>query len=272
MAILITGGKGFIGSNLKSFLISKGEKVLLLEGDISSKRTIDLFNPKEKIYAVVHLAAVINKKEKGKFENINIQGTKNVLDLCYKLKIKKIIFLSSIRTLSRFNDPYTDSKRKAEELIISSGITYIILRPSMVYGPGDKKNIGLITRAAKTAPFMPMFDFQMQPIFIDDMIKIISSCLSLQTNSVLNIVGPEIIKFKDLLQVLRLFGYRFYIINLPSFFSFVIKIFSFLPFSPIRYWQIKSLFSDELFKGDDWQKLFKISPTHFSDGLAKTIK
>lgn len=272
MAILITGGKGFVGSNLVSFFAQKKKEFLLFDGDISDRKTIDRFKSAKDIDIVIHLAGVADKRKNKVFEDVNVKGTKNIIDLCQRIRVKKIIFLSSIRVLSKFNNPYVDSKRIGEELIVNSGVPYIILRSSMIYGPGDKKNIGFLVRAARYMPFMPVLNFRMQPIFINDIIKIISSCVNLNPNAIINIAGLEIITFNDLLKRLKSFGYKFCLINLPSFFSLAVKIFSLLPLSPIAYWQIKGLVSDEIIEEYDWQDLLKIKPTPFSEGLAKTIK
>ena len=272
MAILITGQKGFIGSHLTSFLKKRGYSVILFEGDISDKESTNNFKIREKIDIVIHLAGVINKKKKDIFTKVNVGGAENIVELCRKLKARRIIFLSTIRVLSSFSNPYVNSKRKAEEIIINSGLPYIILRPAMVYGPGDLKNIGLFIRLSRFIPLMPMFDFRMQPIFIDDILKIIAACIDFPANAVLNITGPEIISFRDLLARLKSFGYKFYTVNMPSFFSFVIKTFSLLPFSPVPHWQIRGLLSDEIYQGSNWENLFHIEPVLFKDGLSKIIK
>jgi UDP-glucose 4-epimerase len=69
----------------------------------------------------------------------NVKGTFNVLEFCRNNGIKKIMYASSSRVLSKEENPYTASKKYGENLIKAYsecyGIDYIIIRPSTVYGP-----------------------------------------------------------------------------------------------------------------------------------------
>lgn len=271
MVVLVTGAKGFVGSRLVNFLKKKGYEVLSFEGDMTKQEDIQNFSANRKIEAVIHLAAVINAKKRVIFQKVNVEGTKRIIDLSRRLGAGRLIFLSSIRILSAARDTYIDSKREAEKIVVNSGLPYIILRPSMVYGPGDKKNIGFLLKLAKIMPMMPVFNFRMQPVFIDDLVKVISACLSVSASQTINIVGPEIITFADLLAHLKLLGFKFYKLNAPCFFSFLIKIFSFLPFFPLPRWQVKTLLADEIFEEHQWRELFKIKETPFIEGLSKTL-
>lgn len=271
MAILVTGGTGFIGSRLAEQLKKNGNEVVLFSGDISKKEDTRGFRGDEKVDVLIHLAAVISHKNKKILEGVNINGTNNVIEMGRRLGIKRLIFLSSIRVLSKSNDPYIDSKRAAEECVVNSGLPYIILRPSMVYGPGDNKNIGFLVKLAKILPIMPVLNFRLQPIFIDDLIKAICACLNLPVNQIINIVGPEVISFEIILNYLKEFGYKFWKINAPAFFSGLIRAISFLPFFPVTSWQTKTLLSDEVYKGDDWQKLLNINTTPFVEGLKSIL-
>ena len=271
MAILVTGGTGFIGSRLAEQLKKNGNEVVLFVGDISKKEDTRGFRGDEKVDVLIHLAAVISHKNKKILEGVNINGTNNVIEMGRRLGIKRLIFLSSIRVLSKSNDPYIDSKRAAEECVVNSGLPYIILRPSMVYGPGDKKNISFLLRLVKIMPVMPVLNFRIQPIFIEDLLKAVSASLNLPVNQIINIVGPEIISFENLLNYLKGFGYKFWKIKAPSFFSVLIRIVSFLPFSPLTPGQIKTLLADEVYKGDDWQKMLGIKATSFTEGLRASL-
>jgi len=272
MAILITGGKGFVGSALVSFLEERGQTVILFERDISNRGEVLKFKPAQHINTIIHLAGVLNERDGGVYQRINIDGTKNIVDLGKKIGVDHLIFVSSIRVLSSFSDPYIDSKREAEKIIVNSGLPYIILRPSLIYGPDDDKNIGFFIKAAKCMPIMPSLNFKIQPIFIDDIIKIIDACLSYQSKTVLNITGREVITYDDLLKNLKSLNYKFYIVNLPVLFSFALRLFSFLPFSPFTPWQIRGLLSNEVFNSSSWPEIFNIKPTLFSEGILKTIK
>lgn len=269
MAILVIGGTGFIGSHLVVSLKKQGHEVILFNGDISKREDIEKFNGQQGISCVIHLAAVINSRDKNLFWKINVEGTKNIIDLSRRLSASRLIFLSSIRAISTIKDPYTESKRVAEELVAKSGLSYIILRPSLIYGSGDNKNISSLIKLAKQLPIVPVLPFRMQPLFIDDLIKAILACLDLSAGQIINVVGPEIISFKDLWNRLKALGFRFHQVDTPKFFCLLLKLLSFLPFFPLTPWQIKTWLADEVFDDQSWQRILNIEATPFSAGLKK---
>lgn len=169
--ILITGGAGFIGYHLSNYLIKRGHSVRIF--DLSEKIRSNPPNKQVRIYAgsildvnnisdaingcgyVIHLAAKmgVDRTEKKKLEtlNINILGTRNILEECIKHNIKKILFSSSSEvygdTTNQISETdktspksvYGVSKLAGEEYIKAYsqyyGLNYTIVRYFNAYGP-----------------------------------------------------------------------------------------------------------------------------------------
>ena len=114
--ILVTGGCGFIGSHLTLFLKKKNYNVIvvdnliigkkkLFKGDkffkinIANKTKLEKIFKENKIFAIFHLAGLSKLtesfKKKSLYKKNNIQGTKNIIELTKKYKIKYLIFSSS---------------------------------------------------------------------------------------------------------------------------------------------------------------------------------
>lgn len=268
MAILITGGTGFIGKCLVSFLEARGHEIILFVGDITKKEHIQSFVVNKKIEAVIHLAAAVNNRNINIFQKVNAEGTKNIIELCKRVGVDRLVFLSTIRVLSEEKNPYVDSKREAEQAVKASDMVYVILRPSMVYGPGDKKNIGFVLRYARFLRILPELNFRLQPLFVGDLVKVIEVSLVCHPSSVLNIAGPEILTFNEVLKnIQETSKQKILIINWPRVFGWLLRTMAFLPFFPIPRWQVNALAANYIFKGDDWERLFNIQATRFVDGL-----
>lgn len=173
MKILVTGGAGFIGSNVADALIEQGHDIVILDnlstGNISNvnsnakfiQKSItddlsDLFD-KEKFDVVNHHAAQIDVRKSVSdpiFDaNINILGSLNLLQCCTKFGVKKFMFASTGGAVYGEQDyfpadelhnarpcsPYGISKLAIEKYLFFynqvHGLKYIILRYANIYGP-----------------------------------------------------------------------------------------------------------------------------------------
>lgn len=247
MNILVIGGAGFIGKYLVKFLLEKENSVTIfdnfsnsskkslnslrdsgakiIEGDITDIQ--DLENIIKNHDAVIHLAAQISVLES--IENpdetfrINVDGTNNILTICKKYSVKKIVVASSaavygestpntqITEKSQMNpiSPYGVSKMKMEKNIekfsINNKIDYTILRFFNIYGIGQSPEYaGVITKFLKNISNeepLQIFGKGLQTrdfISIYDVIQSIYSALINNKNGVFNIASGKKISIKEL--------------------------------------------------------------------------
>lgn len=173
--ILVTGGAGFIGSHLVNSLIRNGYEVLVIDNlskgsrenvnikahfeqtDIRNRGKLNDIFKKFKPDYVFHLAAISSlfSKNSKEMKEVNVLGTTNVLEVSRQNNVKRIIFSSSAAVYgnsSKFPTKenqqlkpisgYGISKLEAESKIVSFskkfGLSYVILRYSNVYGPGQQ--------------------------------------------------------------------------------------------------------------------------------------
>ena len=192
MKVFVTGGNGFVGRYLIKRLLERGEDVKYLVrkegyvaglkdtkffvGDVNDKESIDkAIDGNEIVYHLVGIGDInsVSEKDYQFFRKVNVEGTKNVLDACLKHNVKKLIYLSSTAAMGPGDNkiqneeseckpqtPYQRSKYESEQLVKEYVEKYnlhaIILRPSMIYGPGMRSGqLILIYRLLKKG-FIPL--------------------------------------------------------------------------------------------------------------------
>lgn len=188
MKILITGSNGFIGTYLCS-----NEKRLSYRKAVRSKSeiqhdladesfhikefssTTDWTNAFKDIDAVLHLAAVNNNQtaDSNIFNEVNHLGTLNLATQATKAGVKRFVFVSSSHvngsqthgaafnesTLPSPHGEYAQSKFNAEksltELAKQTGLEVVIIRPTLVYGPGASNNSSKLIKLVSKLPMLP---------------------------------------------------------------------------------------------------------------------
>lgn len=292
--IFVTGASGFVGSHLVPQLIDSGFQVTALcrtyeekkkinfeipvvVGDLSQKGqwSKSLANQE----AIIHLASEIAAKDFISFVRNNVIATKNLIKAAKYYEVKKIILFSSAAVTSTRLDWYAQTKKSQEAIVKSCGIDYAILRPSMIYGPKDPKNIGWLIKMVSVLPIIPLpggGKFGRQPVFVDDIVKIVIKLISKSYGKkIFEIHGYEYINVSQMIKVIcEKTKSQKLIVPVPLFFLIVFFWLAerLLPNPKYTSDQIRSLISGEKFQGDDWRKIFDIIPTRFEDGIGEMIK
>jgi len=156
MRCLVTGAAGFIGSALVKRLVKEGytvkalihtikpknyeKKAEYLNGDITNINSLkSIIND---VDVVFHCAAFVRDYgSKRTYFKTNVEGTKNLVEVCQEAKINKFIFISHIvYELKQKIGNYTKTKILAENYLLDKykkeGFPVVIIRPGNVYGPG----------------------------------------------------------------------------------------------------------------------------------------
>ena len=255
--ILVSGASGFIGLMLIKELLEKGHNVyglvrtnnnyfnnknytnIVIE-DIS--KNID-FNKNIRIDYFYHLAAKTHDKTNNydEYFRVNVLGLKNVLSYVSKLKIRKIIMLSSIKvngegfntneqiysSHSKLNpkDAYGRSKLEAENLLKEfckiNNINFVILRPPLVYGPGVKGNLSSLMNLIDRNIPMPIVKTNNMRSLIS-LTNLVEALIIVGLNhEIINkiylIADDFPVKVEDLYKkIANSMGKKLFLINLPS--------------------------------------------------------
>jgi nucleoside-diphosphate-sugar epimerase len=217
--ILITGGTGAMGSVLVAKLSALGYKlrVLTLPGDKNARKLQDagvdvrfgtIANAADcrglcdNVTTVIHLAAIIITNDESLYTSVNAGGTRNIVADALAARVSHFIHVSSASVLYPKVTPYSVSKRLAENFVRESGLSWTIVRPTLVYGKKGGQEFDMYLDYLRRFPIVPFIGSGTslkRPVFVDDIVDglVNLSCLPHGKNRVYNFGGPESISIKD---------------------------------------------------------------------------
>jgi nucleoside-diphosphate-sugar epimerase len=159
MRYIMSGSKGLIGEKLKQKLDKRGDECVMeidqrCGSNVLSLPSIQLTPSTQQTDIFYHLAAFCKINETVKNPELahlnNANGVFNALEFCRKNRIPKFVYMSSSRTISPEENPYTASKKYGECLCEAYkqcyGLEYLVIRPSTVYGEHHDLTTRLITK------------------------------------------------------------------------------------------------------------------------------
>jgi len=205
--VLVTGASGFIGQHLVPALLARGVEVVAASRsrgtgippqaefrptDLTDARAVE--GLAKGCDTVVHLAGLAHMigiaLGDDDFDKLNVDGTRNVLREALGSGVARFVFLSSAlvggntsprplteRDTPRPGDPYARSKARAEQVVsdatAGTGTWAAILRPPMVYGPGNRGNLprlASLIRRGLPLPFGSVSNAR-SVLFIDNLVN-----------------------------------------------------------------------------------------------------
>jgi 2-alkyl-3-oxoalkanoate reductase len=182
LKVLVTGGGGFLGRAIVGMLRAQGDEprvlgrraqpeleaqgIVVHRGDVADRRAVDA--ALGGCDAVVHAAAMVGSWGRARdFHRVNVEGTRNVIEACRALRVRKLVFTSTPSVVhaggdvcglnesapyaASFDAHYPRTKALAEELVLAAngdGLATLALRPHLIFGPGDTQ---LLPRAVALA-------------------------------------------------------------------------------------------------------------------------
>ena len=225
---------------------------------------------------VVHMAALTKSTRESDYFEVNVSGTKNLINACLESGVKKIIYISS-SAASLNGGGYSRSKLEAEQLIKKSGMKWLILRPSEVYGQRAGDSINRLIRWIQRYIFVPVIGTgtcKLSPVFIDDVVSAIASSIFNKEleNETIVLAGPEELTYDDLVdRVAAYFGVKRIKLHLPAgLIRFGITVMAKLGMDILVPDQISRLLCNKSFRIDLAKEKLDYSPRVLEEGIKNT--
>ena len=169
---------------------------------------------------VIHMAALTRSSRESDYFETNVRGTQNLIDECLKRGVKKIVYVSS-SAASLNGGGYSRSKLEAEQCVKNSGMKWVILRPSEVYGQRVGDSINRLIHLIQKYIFVPVIGngkCKLSPVFIDDVVSAMELSIFNEAleNETIALAGPEELTYNELVdRVAIFFGVKRFKLHFP---------------------------------------------------------
>jgi uncharacterized protein YbjT (DUF2867 family) len=217
-SVVITGAFSYTGKYTTRLLLDRGYKVRTLTfhpdrdnpfGDQVQAFPYNFDQPAKLTEALRGASTLINTywvrfpHRRSNFETA-VQNSRTLIGAARDAGVKRIVHVSIANPSLSSGLGYYRGKAEVEQAVIDSGLSYAILRPTVIFGCEDI----LINNIAWFVRRFPVFAipgdgrYGVRPIYVEDMAQLIADSVGRKGNSVVNAVGPETFTFDDLVQLI----------------------------------------------------------------------
>lgn len=222
MTILVTGAAGFVGNHTVRRLVTMGrpvralvrnpekarkrladvaDEIEIVQGDVTDLEA--LMRSMEGATAIIHLVAIALEKGGQTYEEVNYQGSINVVEAANRAGVERFIFMSQNGADSASPHRFLRSKGRAEDYVIGNARRWTALRPSSIFGPQDEffNSIARLVRLTPVVyPLIGGGTARFQPVSVYDVTESIIRSLDDDTtiSEALDLGGPEILTLAEI--------------------------------------------------------------------------
>lgn len=132
--------------------------------------------------------------------------------------VRRIVHVSVVNAAPDGPTPYVRAKAALEAIVRSSGLEWVIVRPTLTYGPGDI----LINNLAWAFRRLPVYGlpglgrYIVQPVHVDDVARICAEAAAMDPGQTIDAAGPDILRYRDLVSMVReVIGSRSIVVPMP---------------------------------------------------------
>jgi len=215
---VVTGSFGYIGKYITQGLLAEGREVKTItthpdkpnpfNGKVEA--THYHFNDPEKLThylkgcETLYNTYWIRFNYRGWSFDEALANTKVLFNCAKDAQVKKIVHISVTNVSLDDQLPYYHGKALQEKELKNIGVDYSIVRPSLVFGIEDilVNNIAWTVRNFPVVPIFGTGNYQVQPIFVEDLAEIAIKTASLEGSQIIDAIGPETFTYVEFLKLI----------------------------------------------------------------------
>jgi len=216
---VVTGAFGYTGSYIAERLLAAGRQVRTLtrrspDGHRLAGRVEAVplrFDTEEVLAAALRGVDTLYNTYWRRFSSPDVgfadivAQSQMLIGAASKAGVRRLVHFSVSNASADAPTDYFRAKAQVEQIIRSSGLSYAIVRPTLLYGPGDI----LINNLAWTLRRMPLFgvpgggDYSVQPVLVTDLAELAVHLAGAADDGTTTAAGPDTYRFADLVRVIR---------------------------------------------------------------------
>ncbi len=215
----VTGAFGFTGRFLTERLLHAGHEVITLTsrsgaGDpLAARITVrpfDTHRPAELVESLAGVDTLFNTywlrfpRGARTFEGA-VARSAELIAAAREAGVRRIVQVSVVNAAPDAETPYVRAKGAVEAIVRSSGLEWVIVRPTLTFGPGDI----LINNLAWALRRLPVYGlpgrgrYTVQPVHVDDVARICVDAMTGPPGMLLDAAGPETLEYRQLVALVR---------------------------------------------------------------------
>ncbi len=222
--VLITGASGFIAGHIVGELSKEYPLILVSRKELAYPFPVYHSSDLRKAFeverpnVVINTVGILKETKRTTYREAHVEFTGSLVELAKEFGVRKFIQISALGTRKGAPSIYHRTKWEAEELVRSSGIPYLILRPSIVLGKGQK----LYDDLKRLSRFLPVIfapRMKVQPVRVERVVEAVKEGVECKLSGTFELCGEKVMSMGELFrEVLKELRIRRPVFEVPKFF------------------------------------------------------
>jgi len=222
--IAIAGSTGFVGRHLATRLAAQGKALRCLVRDPGKAATLipgasravvaNLLDPAaldralDGVETLVHCAAITadHKDTDRLYWRVNVEGTRNLVGAAQRARVRVLVLMNGLGIKPGAPGSYMRTRWEMGEAVRASGIAWVALQPSVLFGDSAPL-IAALARLARRSPVIPLLGggkLKLQPLWVEDLVTCLIRCTEDRRwdGQAIDLGGPEHLTFEQVIDLI----------------------------------------------------------------------